>query len=486
MPKIFLNGREVEAKAGSTVIEVARAEGHDIPCFCWHKSLSVAGNCRLCVVEAEEGGWLDIACNMPVSEGLKVLTDSPKVKEHRQMMLELLTLNHPIDCGICDKAGECKLQDYYYEHNGAPSTSVDKKVRLTKFVALSDRIVLDNERCVLCTRCVRFTDEVSKSHGLGIVGRGDHALVRAAENGAFASDAYSDNVVDLCPVGALQSRQFLASSRVWYLTPTASICPGCERGCNVDIWHRSYDWKLNAPDQHKNFEIARVTPRENEAVNGPWICNTGRDLAALLDRPRATQAFVDGNAVPTDDAVSAARKLIARARRPLAIVSSWASNEELAAFRHAFGNSFTVRIKQDRVAAPGEVVADDFLIRADKNPNTAGARAVFPDASPWTATFDAAALQVQYDLVLVWGDGFDVASVRNVPVVCLNAYDAPSNAKAAVFVPVSAMTERGGHYTNCEGQVGAFEACFAKPQGVVDAQELFARLVTPVAETVEA
>ena len=145
MPKIFINGTAIEAKSGATVLEVARGQGHDIPCFCWHEKLSVAGNCRLCVVESEEGGWLDIACNMPVAEGMRVLTDSEKVREHRQVMLQLLTLNHPIDCGICDKAGECKLQDYYYEHNGAPSASVDKKVRLTKFVPLNNRIVLDND-----------------------------------------------------------------------------------------------------------------------------------------------------------------------------------------------------------------------------------------------------------------------------------------------------------------------------------------------------
>src|SRR5262249_1875769 len=142
----------------------------------------------------------EIACNMPVSEGLRVLTDSKLVRTYRRSIMQLLTLNHPVDCGICDKAGECKLQDYHYQHNGEPSISREPKVRSTKFYPLSERIVLDNERCILCSRCVRFTREVSRSNALGIVQRGDTSLVRATEDGALDTDPYSDNVVDLCPV----------------------------------------------------------------------------------------------------------------------------------------------------------------------------------------------------------------------------------------------------------------------------------------------
>lgn len=487
MPKIFINGTEVEAKPGATVLEVARGQGHDIPCFCWHEKLSVAGNCRLCVVESEEGGWLDIACNMPVSEGMRVLTDSKKVREHRQVMLQLLMLNHPIDCGICDKAGECKLQDYYYEHNGAPSASVDKKVRLTKFVALNDRIVLDNERCVLCTRCVRFTHEISKSNGLGIVGRGDHAMVRAAENGAFSSDAYSDNVVDICPVGALQSRAFLGTSRVWYLTPTESICPGCDRGCSIDVWHRKQDWQLQALDPRKNVSIARVTPRQSDTVNGPWVCNKARDLTSILDRPRAQESLVAGEAAPLDAAIASARDLIGRARRPLALVSTWGSNEELAAFRDFLGDRFTVLLKQDHLPQQGEVVADDLLIRADKNPNSAGARAAFPTAAWWTSESNADALHMEYDLVLVWGEGFDVVSLSTgVNTIVMDAYDTPAAKRASVFIPITNQTERSGHYTNFAGRVGTFEACVEKAPGVAHAEDVFVQLTAHLSEPVEA
>ncbi|HEY2188556.1 MAG TPA: 2Fe-2S iron-sulfur cluster-binding protein, partial [Caldimonas sp.] len=382
MVEIFIDGDRVEAEDGQTVMQAARASGHVIPFFCWHPALSVPGNCRICMVEIEgdgtAAGWLDIACNMPVAKGMRVLTDSPRVHARRKQMLELVTLNHPVDCGICDKAGECTLQDYHYQYNGAPSVSRDVKVRATKHFPLSDRIVLDNERCILCSRCVRFTREISKSDSLGIQNRADHSLVRASEDGAFARDPYSDNVIDICPVGALLSRPFLHQARVWYLEPTPSVCPGCERGCTVNIWHRKSEWKLNRLDPAMNARIDRVTPLENPAVNGPWICNKGRDLAQFFDRPRALAAMVQGGAVELDAAIDAARTLIASARRPVALVSSWGSNEELAAFDRALGKRFTCRVRTDWLPLADERIEDDLLIRADKNPNRAAALALYP------------------------------------------------------------------------------------------------------------
>ena len=238
---------------------------------------------------------------------LRVRTDSQVVRDYRKSMLELTTLNHPVDCGICDKSGECTLQDYHYEYNGAPSNSRDVKVHATKFHRLSERITLDNERCILCSRCVRFTHEVSGTKSLGIVQRGDTSLVRASEDGAFEHDAYSDNVIDLCPVGALLSRTFLYKSRVWYLQATPSVCPGCERGCAVNLWHRKPEWKLRSLDAAANVAIERVTARENPAVNGPWICNKGRDLATFFERERAIQAMAEGKPVATREAIDAAR-----------------------------------------------------------------------------------------------------------------------------------------------------------------------------------
>ena len=475
MIEFFINGQPVQAEDDQTVMQAAKANGFFIPYFCWHPQLSVPGNCRICMVEveAEGGGWLDIACNMPITKGMRVLTDSERVRQRRKDTLQFITLNHPVDCGICDKAGECTLQDYHYEYNGAPSISLDAKVHATKHYALSERIVLDNERCIMCTRCVRFTREVSKSHALGVQSRGDHSLIRPVEDGAFENDPYSDNVIDICPVGALLSRQFLHKARVWYLKATPSVCPGCERGCNVDIWHRKSEWKLKALDQKQNARIDRVTPRENPAVNGPWMCNKGRDLAQIFERARAEQAMQEGRPVALQAAIDSARALIAAARRPVALVSSWASNEELAAFSAALGARFASYVKADWQPVAGERLEDDVLIKPDKNPNTAAARALFP-ALPADAR---SAFPADTDLVLVWGEGFSFAQLPPAAkIIYLNSYLQPENGHAEVFLPISVQTERSGHYTNSQGVTSGFEACFEKKAGVADAAALFAAL----------
>ncbi len=473
MPEIFINGQAVQAAADETVLQAALRNGFFIPYFCWHKSLSIAGNCRICVVQQEGKDWVEIACNMPASEGLKVLTDSGLVRAHRKATLQFLTLNHPVDCGICDKAGECTLQDYHFEYNGERSISRDAKVRSTKFVPLGKRIVLDNERCILCSRCVRFTREISKTNALGIKERGDVSVVRAAEDASFDADPYSDNVIDICPVGALLSRSFLHKARVWYLERTPSICPGCARGCTVEIWHRKPEWRLKALDPRQNTSIARVTPLENPAVNGPWICNKGRDLAQIFERPRALQPMRKGKPVELADAVEAAQALIANAKHPVALVSSWGSNEELAACKKALGGRFATFVKPDHVAAPGEPIEDDLLIRADKNPNTAAARAHFGT--------EAIRFAAGTDLVLVWGEGFEFGTLpRGAKVIFANSYLLPENGHADVFFPISIQTERAGHYTNFEGTVSAFEPCFAKAPAVIDAEALFAQLAAPV------
>jgi len=473
VPEIFIDGHPVQAESGQMVLQVALANGFYIPYFCWHPALSIAGNCRICSVQVEGRSWAEMSCNLPVAEGMRILTDSDAVREQRKATMQFITLNHPVDCGICDKAGECKLQDYHVAYNGTPSISIDPKVTSTKFHALSERILLDNERCILCTRCVRFTREISKSNALGVKKRGDESLLRAAENHPLDDDPYSDNIIDICPVGALLSRSFLYKARVWYLKPTQSVCPGCARGCAVDIWHRKPEWHLRALDPKQNTSIARVTPHGVPGPDGPWICNKGRDLAKIFERPRAEQAMRRGHPVDLDAAIDVARRLIGEAKRPVALVSSWGSNEELAAFRQALGDRFKVFVKRDHVPEPGEPVEDDFLIRADKNPNTAGARALFGADSDREPAFPE-----DTDLVLVWGEGCNFASLPpRARIVFVNAYLQPENGHADVFLPVSIQTERAGHYTNFDGTLGAFTPCFAKKPTVADAATLFPALV---------
>jgi NADH-quinone oxidoreductase subunit G len=409
---------------------------------------------------------------MPVSAGMKVYTESDEVKAHRRAILQFITLNHPVDCGICDKAGECRLQDYHYTYNGEASLSRDEKVRSTKFYNLSNRILLDNERCILCLRCTRFTHEVSKSMALGVERRGDVSNIRPVEDRPLAEDPYSDNIVDICPVGALQSRQFLHKSRVWYLRPTPSVCPGCERGCTIQIWHRKPEWFVKSLDQRQNTSIARVTPLENPAVNGPWICNKGRDLARIFERVRAEEPMLKGRPVALAEALDAARRLIGAARHPVALVSSWGSNEELEAFKRCLGEVFHAHVKRDWLPEEGERLEDDLLIRPDKNPNGARARELFDEGEP--RYHDGT------DLVLVWGEGYDFARIpQQAKVIFLNAYLQPENGHADVFLPISIQTERAGHYTNFQGVVSAFEPCFPKAVSVSDAEALFRALAAP-------
>lgn len=472
MIDFFIDGQPVQAEDGQTVMQAALAAGFVIPSFCYHPQLSVPGNCRICMVEVEAdgGAWFDISCNMPVTRGMRVLTKSEKVLELQKDVMQFITLNHPVDCGICNKSGECTLQDHHYQYNGMPSLSRDSKTHATKFYPLSNRIMLDNERCIMCSRCVRFTTEISKSDALGVVNRGDHSLIRPSADVDFSDDPYSDNVIDICPVGALLSTELLDHARVWYLKATPSVCPGCERGCSISIWHRRPEWKLNSLDPKLNVSIDRVTPLENPDVNGPWVCNKARDLARIFERDRVTSAVVNGAASSLNSAIEAAAELVAAAKKPVALISSWGSNEELAAFHATLGPSFDCYVKADWVPQPGERVEDDVLIKADKNPNKAGAEAIFAPL-PGDRTL---AMPSYTDLVLVWGEGAPMDAIPSTAkVIVLNSYVLPENSRADVLIPISVQTERNGHYTNFAGVVTPFQQCFPKADTVADAQSLF-------------
>jgi len=242
----------------------------------------------------------------------------------------------------------------------------------------------------------------------------------------------------------------------------------------VQVWHRKQEWKLHALDPAKNTRIERVTPLENPEVNGPWICNKGRDLVHFFDGERALRALASGVPIDLPDAISRARRLIAAARHAVAIVSNWGANEELEAFHSTLGARCAAYYKIDCLPQPGEPLQDDLLIRDDKNPNTAAASALFDRFDPATA-FTAAT-----DLVLVWGGGFDFSCVPPAARrIVFDAWRLPVNAQADIFIPLSLQTERAGHYTNFRGVINGFQPCCAKPATVADAAELFAALAAP-------
>lgn len=286
---ITVNGKEIVAAENELLIRVLNRNGIDIPYFCYHDALGAAGNCRMCMVEIEGQKRPQIACDTFVKEGMTVRTKGENIERVRREILELELINHPVDCPICDQAGECKLQDFYLDYGLYDShIAMGDKVHKRKQVDLGSSVMLDQERCVLCARCTRFTSEITRTHELGIVGRGDHARVSTMP-GRVLETPYAMNVVDLCPVGALTSRDFRFAQRVWFLKSTPSVCHGCAKGCNIFIDHNR--------EKYRDDRIYRFRPRENPEVNGHFICDAGRLSYKGLQENRQLQALHKGTAV---------------------------------------------------------------------------------------------------------------------------------------------------------------------------------------------
>lgn len=369
MGKITIDGKEITFNHGQTIIEAARDNGIEIPHFCWHPSLSVAGNCRICLVEVEKMPKLVIACSTLAAEGMVVHTQSEKTLAARNAVMEFILINHPLDCPICDEAGECKLQDYAYQHSVGESRFTEQKVHKDKRVELGPHVMFDGERCISCSRCIRFCDEITKSSELTFVKRGDRVTI-VTFPGKQLDNAYSLNVTDICPVGALTNRDFRFKARVWDMSSTKSICTGCSRGCNIDIWVRSN-------------EILRLTPRQNDEVNSYWMCDNGRlNTFKFVNEPtRINGPHVrrDGKLTKTgwDEAFAAAYSALKDFNKDEVgfISSNLATVEDNYLFTKFAKNIFGGK----NIAAPSHVVpgsGDHLLITEDKSPNALGAELV--------------------------------------------------------------------------------------------------------------
>ena len=328
---------------GTRVIEACEQVGVFVPRYCYHKKLSSPGNCRMCLIEmgfprlgpdrkpelGPDGktiiNWMprpQICCAQDVAEGMAVRTDSPLVKECQRGVMEFLLINHPLDCPICDQAGECRLQEFSVDYGSSESRFLENKVKKPKAVQLGPRVTLDDERCILCSRCIRFCQEIAHDDVLGFVDRGSHTVL-TAHPGRSLDNNYSLNTVDICPVGALTSTDFRFKMRVWFLKETKSICTSCATGCNTIIGTRE-------------DVIYRQTPRENDHVNSCWMCDYGRLNYKYLeaeDRLLEPQIRSEGRLVPADWPTAigqAALHLKQFAASEIAIVASGRmTNEEL-------------------------------------------------------------------------------------------------------------------------------------------------------------
>ena len=456
--RIHVDGIEYEVTEGRTILQAlddlgVLMNGVDIPHYCWHPKLTIDGSCRLCQVEIEGVPKLQIACNTPVADGMKIHTLSERVEKAREGVMELLLINHPLDCPICDKAGECKLQDYAFEYGQQHARTQEPRRPLKKRVDLGPTIVFDQERCILCRRCVRFCREVPGTGELAVFSRGDRSVLETFPGIPLAND-YSMNVADICPVGALTTKDFRFKIRVWFLEDVPGVCTGCANGCNVHLGVA-------------NNRVYRYEPRRNDAVNQTWICDEGRlsykriNADDRIDAPAVRGA--DGALMPAllDDAIAAA---VARIRRVIdrkgggavgMLVSPHATNEDLFVARRfldALGST-----QAGFAVVRGR--SDAILIKEEKAANAAGARALgFDDAAGLLARARGGAVEalivMGHDVLAAPYRDDALAALAGVDtVVLLDTHRSHAESLAHVVLPARVAAEKHGTLTNVSGRV---------------------------------
>ena len=468
---LTIDGIAVRAPKGTSILEAARTVGISIPYYCYHPGLSVVASCRMCLVEVHKVPKLQPSCATPVSEGMVVRTRTPETLRNRQAVLEFLLLNHPLDCPVCDQAGECELQNYYMEHGAYDARFNEDKTKRKKATPIGPHVMLDQERCILCTRCIRFTQEISRSGELGVMERGHKSEIDLFP-GMELNNPYSGNVVDLCPVGALTDRDFRFQCRVWFLGRTPSICPGCSRGCNIEI---HYNERFNA--RYHDKRVHRLKPRYNKDVNGFWICDEGRYAYPAIDAPERLMSPMIRRAAALetaawDQAISQAASAIREAvdrHGPDAIAllaSPQMTNEELFRLRRLFRDFLKVGRLEYRVPPSGPVYSDDFLITADKNPNSRGAEALgFSGKGSAELLRDCADGKVRL-LYICHHDltrGHDPETVRTALsgvdcVIFQGSWGQATSEAAHIVLPSAVYAEKEGTFTNLDGRVQRIHA----------------------------
>jgi NADH-quinone oxidoreductase subunit G len=464
--RLSIDGKEIEVEAGTNLIEAARRLGIEVPHYCYHPGLSIAGQCRLCMVDIEKAPRPTIACNTQAADGMVVHTQTERVKETRRSMMEFHLINHPLDCPVCDQAGECWLQIYYMKHGLYEPRMTDEKVHKPKAVPLGPHVMLDAERCILCSRCVRFCDEITGTGELGIFNRGDHSEIGLFP-GQDLENNYSGNVVDICPVGALTDRDFRFQVRVWYLDATKSICPGCARGCNIDV-----HVNRKRPHHAGGRRVARLKPRANDAVNAWWICDVGRYGFHHVDDPGRVTAPLRREGAQTvetgwDEAVAAVADALRRhGPDEIAILASPdQSNEDLVALKRLC-EARGIRHVAFRVPPGTPASDDDFLLRADRHPNTRGAELIGLDGDAGALLAAARAGRVkllwvfEHDLLAAgWPAGETRQALERVETLVWSGASAnATSALAHLVLPLAAWVERDGTFTNFLGRVQRFRA----------------------------
>lgn len=488
---INVDGNEYQAPNGHNLVDAMSELGIEIPHYCYHPKLSVAGNCRMCMVEmgmpmrdratgepvmdeagVQKIGWMPkpaIACASKVMPGLHIRTQSDMTRGAREGVMEFLLVNHPLDCPICDQAGECSLQEFATEYGRGYSRFSDVKNPKPKRVKVGPRVMLDNERCILCSRCIRFCDEIDKDPVLGIVDRGSYSMI-ATHPGRELDSNYSLNTVDICPVGALTSRDFRFKMRVWFLKPTRSICTESSAGVNTEVWSRE-------------GVIYRITPRRNDAVNDTWMPDSGRELYKLVEAENRIRAYaIDNNETTVLAAMERVKELAAIG--PLALVlSGQQSLEELYCAKQ-----FAEAIQAETHVLHQTREADDRLISADAAPNLRGCLLTgLIDAVPPTALDDLKAklesgaikTVITHNVDLVEA-GIPAELLKKANIIYVGTHKNATTAVAKVLLPTLTVFEKSGSFINRQFRLQTFLQAVPGPGGVSEDLRLLARLQTAI------
>lgn len=489
--KVKVDGQEVEVPKTmtdplsgkpipTTMIQACAVAKVDVPHYCYHPKLPVAGNCRMCLVEfgtpamgTDRKPILNadgtpkimksprpaIACATPITPGMEIYTNTPAVKQMRQGVLEFLLINHPLDCPICDQAGECKLQEYSVDYGQSASRFVEPKVHKPKRVELGPRIVLDDERCILCTRCIRFTKDVVGDDALGIVNRGSYNTLTAYPGKKFDNN-YTLNTVDICPVGALTSKDFRFQMRVWFLKETKSICTSCATGCSIIIGSREE-------------KIYRYEPRENDAVNACWMCDYGRlnyKWAGREDRlTEIRRSKSEGGSPNWRDIVAeiSARLRDVKPGTAAIIVSARQTNEELYLLSKL---AKKLGALTDSVPRTGE--SDKLLLNADRNPNSVGARLTGVAGEPMGSNLPEIAEGIRsgkINTLVVFGEdmtkhGISAELLSKLELLIVSDILPNETTRLAHYLlPGCAHAEKRGTFTNIKGRVQRFMKAVEPP-----------------------
>lgn len=481
MINVQINGEWRQFPKGTRLIEACMQSGAFVPHYCYHPALTSPGNCRMCLLEVgspkldadrkpvigtdgrPEIAWSprpQISCALEISEGMAARTDSALVKDCQNGVMEFLLINHPLDCPICDKAGECRLQEFAVEFGHGGSQFLEEKVKKPKRQDIGKHIILDDERCILCSRCIRFMKEVAHDDVLGFVDRGSHTTLTVHEGQRLDSN-YSLNTVDICPVGALTSKDFRFKMRVWFLRETKSICTSCGTGCNTVIGAREN-------------KIIRQTPRQNDAVNSYWMCDHGRLNYGYLHREdRLTAPLLRENGElsastwpRTIRALADKLETVGRGETAL-LVSARMTNEELwLAARVARHLGITLH---DMVARPQE--ADGILVSDDGNPNTGGAQLLGLTTEPGAklGEIGEAVRSGRVKALLCLGEdprhlGLGSADLERLDILaCLDILPNSGTPAAAAVLPGAGFAEKRGSMVNVKGRLQRLNRAIQPP-----------------------